>query len=56
MKKGKNAGRLLPTLVCAWCKGVMRTGTPKVSHGICPSCAGQFFGKFRPQVARRLPA
>ena len=57
MKKSANAARLLPTLVCAWCKGVMRTGTPKLSHGICQPCAAHFFGKFRPvRISRRLTA
>ena len=59
MKKTTTAGRLLPTLVCAWCKGVLRTGTPTVSHGICRPCAAHFFGKLRPAatgLARRVPA
>jgi hypothetical protein len=53
MKKRISARRLLPTLVCAWCKDVMRPGAPKVSHGICRACAVRWFGKFRP---RPLPA
>ena len=56
MKKVTNAGRLLPTLVCAWCKGVIKTGAPKISHGICRPCAAQFFGKFGPRAARRVAA
>jgi hypothetical protein len=55
MKKAINAARRLPTLVCAWCKHVMRPGAPKVSHGICRACTVRWFGKLRP-VARRLPA
>jgi hypothetical protein len=47
-KKGATADPLLPTLVCAWCKGLVRRGAPKVSHGICKPCATRWFGKFRP--------
>lgn len=46
------ATRLLPTLVCAWCKDVMKPGSPKVSHGICRPCAARFFGKIGRRVAR----
>jgi hypothetical protein len=48
IKKAPTAGRLLPTLICAWCKGVMRHGASKVSHGICKPCATHWFGKLRP--------
>jgi hypothetical protein len=51
MKKAIKVVRRLPTLMCAWCKHVMRPGAPKISHGICRSCTARFFGKFR-----RLPA
>jgi hypothetical protein len=43
---------LLPTIVCSWCKRVLRIGTPKISHGICPSCAALFFGPRLPAPAR----
>lgn len=33
-----SASLVLPTLVCAWCKTVIRMGLPKRSHGICPPC------------------
>lgn len=36
---------LLPTIVCSWCKQVLSVGTPKISHGICRSCAATFFGR-----------
>jgi len=36
---------LLPTIVCSWCKQVLRTGAPKISHGICRPCAAKFFGR-----------
>jgi hypothetical protein len=39
---------LLPTIVCSWCKLVLRVGTPKISHGICPVCAALFFGRAVP--------
>jgi hypothetical protein len=45
MKKMVHAARLLPTLVCAWCKLVMKAGSPKVSHGICRGCAAHWFGR-----------
>jgi hypothetical protein len=54
MKKKIKAALLLPTLVCAWCKEVMRPGAAKISHGICRPCALRWFGKFRP--VRPLPA
>jgi hypothetical protein len=53
MKRAIHAARRLPTLVCAWCKHVMRRGAPKVSHGICRACTVRWFGKLRP---RQLPA
>ena len=40
---------LLPTLMCSWCKRVLRIGAPKISHGICPSCAAKFFGRHLPE-------
>jgi hypothetical protein len=39
---------LLPTLVCSWCKRVLRIGAPKISHGICRPCAATFFGRHLP--------
>jgi hypothetical protein len=46
-----------PTIVCSWCKQVLRTGTPKISHGICLSCAALFFGRALPvPVPVVLPA
>lgn len=58
MKTTGTAARLLPTLVCAWCKGILKAGSPKVSHGICRSCATHFFGKLQPRtrVPRRATA
>jgi hypothetical protein len=38
----------LPTIVCSWCKQVLRIGTPKISHGICAPCAKLFFGRALP--------
>lgn len=35
----------LPTIVCAWCKQVIRRGEAKVSHGICSPCRQKWFGK-----------
>ena len=32
----------LPTIVCSWCKEVLRIGAPQISHGICRPCAGTF--------------
>lgn len=55
MKKSSHSA-LLPTLACAWCKGVIRVGAPKVSHGICRSCAAQWFGKLAPGRRRRARA
>ena len=52
MKKGIKIAPVRPTLVCAWCNHVIRHGTSKVSHGICPGCAVRWFGKFRPAAAR----
>ncbi len=45
---------LLPTIVCSWCKQVVRSGAPKVSHGICPPCGTLFFGR-NPPVPIVLP-
>jgi len=39
---------LLPTIVCSWCRHVLRVGTPKISHGICAPCATLFFGRAVP--------
>jgi hypothetical protein len=39
---------LLPTIVCSWCKQVLRIGAPKISHGICPLCAALFFDRALP--------
>jgi len=52
MKKIVHAARRLPTLVCAWCKHVMKAGSPKVSHGICRGCAVHFFGHLSPARVR----
>jgi hypothetical protein len=32
------------TLICAWCKRVMRAGDPElpISHGMCPACRKKF--------------
>jgi hypothetical protein len=40
---------LLPTIMCSWCKEVVRIGAPKISHGICPPCAATFFGRALPE-------
>jgi hypothetical protein len=59
MKNATAAKLVLPTVVCAWCNGVLRSGGTKVSHGICRPCAKHWFGKIRSRVAatvRRLPA
>lgn len=39
---------LRPTIVCSWCKQVVQTGAPKISHGICRPCVGTFFGRKAP--------
>jgi hypothetical protein len=39
----------LPTIICSWCKQVLRVGAPKVSHGICAPCAAIFFGRSLPE-------
>lgn len=39
----------LPTIVCSWCKQVLRIGTPKISHGICRPCAASFFDPVVPE-------
>jgi hypothetical protein len=48
-KPSSRGHELLPTIMCSWCKRVLRIGAPKVSHGICRPCAATFF-------ARHLPA
>jgi hypothetical protein len=53
MKNSRATARLLPTIVCAWCKGVVRKGNVKVSHGICRPCRERFFGR-RPAAASML--
>jgi hypothetical protein len=45
MKTPRATAPLLPTIVCAWCKGVVRKGNLKISHGICRPCRAHFFGK-----------
>jgi hypothetical protein len=45
MKTPRIPALRLPTLVCAWCKGMIRAGSPKISHGICRGCAADKFGK-----------
>jgi hypothetical protein len=39
---------LLPTIICSWCKQVLRIGTPETTHGICGPCAALFFGRAVP--------
>ena len=39
----------LPTIVCSWCKKVLRIGAPKISHGICRPCASTFFDQDVPE-------
>jgi hypothetical protein len=34
-----------PTMVCAWCSGVIRPGAAKISHGICVPCRTKWFGQ-----------
>lgn len=29
--------------VCAWCEAVIREGEEPVSHGICKTCADEYF-------------
>lgn len=48
-ERSKRLPDLLPTIVCSWCKQVLRIGTPKVSHGICGPCAGTFFDRNLPE-------
>ena len=43
---------LLPTIVCSWCKQVLRIGAPKISHGICRPCVATFFGRNLPEPIR----
>lgn len=51
MTKFLDGHELLPTLVCSWCKQVLRIGAPeKISHGICAPCASTFFGRRLPVV------
>ena len=38
-----------PTIICSWCKQVLRIGAPQVSHGICHPCAAIFFGRNLPE-------
>jgi hypothetical protein len=45
MKRSKPA--LQPTLMCAWCKGIIRPAGLKISHGICGPCVKHWFGKLR---------
>lgn len=33
------------TLICAWCKKVLREGSEVVSHGICVECEAKHFPK-----------
>jgi hypothetical protein len=47
-EKPAHTRELLPTIVCSWCKQVLRIGAPKISHGICPPCAATFFGRNLP--------
>ena len=44
-QRPSRAHELLPTIICSWCKHVLRIGAPKISHGICPPCATLFFGR-----------
>jgi len=34
-----------PTVVCAWCGIVLRSGGDERSHGICQPCAAHFLAK-----------
>jgi len=54
MKHSRATAPLLPTVVCAWCKGVVRKGNVKISHGICRPCRTQFFGKRAAAAASML--
>jgi hypothetical protein len=31
------------TVLCAWCKTVLKEGSAKVTHGICPPCRDRYF-------------
>jgi hypothetical protein len=31
--------------ICAWCKKVMKKGTGKITHGICPQCSAKLTGE-----------
>jgi len=42
---------LLPTLVCAWCKNVIKAGALKRSHGICRPCQVRHFPTPKPLAA-----
>ena len=49
IKRQSGGLQLLPTIVCSWCKRVLRTGSPKISHGICRPCAATFFDPELPE-------
>jgi hypothetical protein len=55
MKRSKPALQL-PTLMCAWCNGIIRPAGLKISHGICRPCAKQWFGKLAAKTPRPLAA
>jgi hypothetical protein len=42
---------LMPTLVCAWCKNVIKAGALKRSHGICEPCRLRHFPTTKPLAA-----
>jgi hypothetical protein len=48
-KRPSTDRELLPTVICSWCKQVLRAGVPKISHGICSPCAATFFGRNLPE-------
>jgi hypothetical protein len=54
MKHSRATAPLLPTIVCAWCSGVVRKGNVKLSHGICRPCRERFFGKQAAAAASML--
>ena len=33
-----------PSVVCAWCKALLSSGTEPASHGVCPRCLQQHLG------------
>lgn len=39
------------TVICAWCELVLTSGGTMISHGICLSCAAQYFVELRPRLA-----